>query len=270
MRALVIGNGPAAERRTAVLTEMGIQPTRSHLEPPGVALPDAVFICAPIGSRASLAAKCIGLGVPAVFIEQPLGFKLTELDLLRHAAEHHTVMVGCNLRFAYKLPRLHWSLLEIVAAKSVPVGLHGFSIVPNSTTKLENTVLELDLAYAVNGPIHSVQTICERARLDIAVEHTSLAWSHIEVDWSLRPLTSRTVVTAYDDGSAIRVPHHPASLAPADDRIAHREEIAHFLSSAVTGTRPCSTLEDGLHVLEWSLAAITAKTGGMIGRGFLS
>jgi predicted dehydrogenase len=257
---MVIGQGAAAERRSSILTALGIRPSRTVSDPTMASpVPDAAFVCAPIETRASIAVKLLSLGVPGIFIEQPLAFSMDGLDRLQHAAADHIVMIGCNLRFAYDLPVFRWALLEIVASKPKPVRIPGLRRQPSERTTLENAIHELDLAYAVNGAIRSVNTICERDGLKIGVEHASMAWSQIELDWSSRPVCNRAVLSAFDDGGALRVPHDPQRVTPAHHYVALRAETTHFLTCVLTASPPCATVDDGVHVLEWALIAASRE-----------
>jgi predicted dehydrogenase len=262
VRALVIGQGAAAERRSSILTALGIRPSRTVSDvttaPP---LPDAAFVCAPIEARASIAVKLLTLGVPGIFIEQPMASSMVGLDQLKHAAQDHIVMTGCNLRFAYDLPFFRWALIDIAASKPKPVRIPGLRVQPSEGTTLDNAIHELDLAYAVNGPIQSVHTICERAGLKIGIEHANMAWSNIELDWSSPQVGNCAVLSAFDDGGALHVPHEPKRVTPVHHYVALRAETAYYLNCVLTTSPPCSNVEDGMHVLQWTLVAATCVSG---------
>jgi predicted dehydrogenase len=270
LRAVVLGEGPGAERRTSLLTGLGIRPSRYLRDFAVVSpLPDVAFVCTPVESRLDVAARLLSLGIPALFIEQPVALSVRELNRLNQAPAGQIVMIGCNLRFAYDLPFSRWALIDIIAAKTFSPRLFGLLSEPGDLARLEYLIHELDLAYAINGTISSLHTIQERTGIRIGVEHRNMGWAQIELDWSGRPIRSAVVLHAHDDGAALRVPHFPERVSPAHDYIAQRKETEHFLRCIRTSTQPCCRMEDAEHVLRWALLATSKRRPGITGSPML-
>lgn len=258
MHALVVGHGSEAERRASILTALGHRPARAEvLDSRRFPLPDIALVCGPIDTRVAHAIKLLDLGIPAVFVEQPMASDTARLDALEQACDDAITMTGCKLRFAYNFPRVRWALLEMDCSKPVPLRLAISQ--PRARDRLEQTIHEFDLAFSLNGQMQAIHTVSRRTALQIGIEHRNLAWSHIEFDWTGQTPRGRALLSAFDDGDALSVPHQPEWVTPSHDYIAQREEVAHFVACAQTGGQPCCTISSGRHVLEWALAAILKK-----------
>ena len=273
MRILVIGCGSHGAARARLVSDLGHVPfladlnnrlaERLHEEMTlagktcgwvqfdrrhsfGAGAFDAALICTPIDTRMALAHACLNGGVRAILIEQPIASVSQSAHALSVAAEQNIVMVGCGLRFACDLPSYLWAMLSI--QNSGALCGHG------SVLRTLNS--QVDLAYAINGPIRGVRLADGPGTLIVVLEHRNFASTEITFDRSSRLSEQLHVaVSAYDDGRSIQVPHEPIIVGLSTAERARRREMFHFLTCAQTQTTPCNNVSDAIHVLSWTTRA---------------
>jgi predicted dehydrogenase len=279
MRFLVIGAERLAQRRARCLMELGhhaecadltfvhnkdwwrkrlsaVSSARRRFDWSGTADPgayDAAFISTPRHTRVQVALECLRVDVPALFIEAPIADSLDGLDELQDSARG-TVMVGCALRFAFSLPRYRWSLLELVSSRPHHIRRTGALLSRGRGLSPAIVYPELDLAYAVNGPVYRLDCITSRTQVRMRIEHESMAHTDIRVDARAEQgKQCKAIVSAWDDGTRVVIPTRPChhKYAPNDRLLA--DELCHFLSCLRTGEEPCNTIADAAYLLSLTL-----------------
>jgi hypothetical protein len=113
---------------------------------------------------------------------------------------------------------------------------------------------ELDLAYAINGPVYRLDCITTELDVRMRIEHDSMAHTDICVDACARNGNRReAIVTAWDDGEHVVVPSRPRHYKRVlDDRVLI-DELSHFLNCLRTGETPCNTVADAEYLLSLAL-----------------
>ena len=280
MRFLVIGGQLIAQRRARLLTELGHNADCAELNVlhtrkwwrnwlatrPSERLRfawagttdagsyDAAFVCTPSYTRVQVALECLHVGVKGVFIEAPLGKSLAGVDELQERASGRQVMIGCSLRFGFNLPRYQWSLLEFISSRPYATRRTGADLANGRALSAGIAYPELDLAYAANGPVQRLDCITTVRQVRLRIEHENMAHTDIRVDACGKHGNKRlAVVSAWDDGAFVCVPHRPRlfKLVP-DDRMLV-DEMNHFTACLRNNETPCNTVTDAAYVLGLTL-----------------
>ena len=221
----------------------------------------AVVICADQESSLDLAGRCLDAGIRAVLIHPPFSASQQKLEYLAERSGNAIVMVSCSLRFSFKLPRLDWSLLELTTAGSrLRWRSRVSTLLAGALPRLDHVYDELDLAYSVNGPIKRIATMRLDHFVRVGVEHENSSYTELYIDRSgLGGPMITAMITAYDDGTALHVLREPMRLqAPRCAEPAQIAELKHFLDCVAAGATPCNTLNDAIHVHNWTLEIATA------------
>jgi predicted dehydrogenase len=275
LRFLVIGAGRVAQRRARCLMQLGhhaecadlavlhskdwwrkrmstLSSARRPFNWSGTSDPgayDAALICTPRHTRVQVALECLHIDVPALFIEAPIAENLDGLDELQDSA-HGTVMVGCALRFAFNLPRFHWSLLELASSRPRHIRRTGAQLARGRGLSPDIVYPELDLAYAVNGPVHRLDCVTTRTQVRMSIEHESMAHTDIRVDASAEHgKLCKATVSAWDDGTQVVIPARPCHHRYAPNDRVLVDELCHFLGCLHSGELPCNTISDAAYLL---------------------
>ena len=280
MRFLVIGGEPVAQRRARLLVDLGHgadcadlnlrhgedwwrerltspRPARLAFDWTGTTNPgvyDAAFICTPVHTRVQVALECLHVGVGGLFIEAPIAHDLDGLDELQDAAEGRTIMIGCTLRFAFNLPRYDWSLLELVSSRPSNTRRTGVVLAHGRGLSPDIVYPELDLAYAVNGPVYRLDCITTQREVRMRIEHDSMAHTDIRVDaCAVHGTQRKAIVSAWDDGAQVILPARPRQYRRVPNEGTLVAELGHFLHCLGTGVTPCNTLPDAAYLVSLTL-----------------
>jgi hypothetical protein len=271
VQAFVIGTDELAERKARVVTSQGIENCIIRLDPQLPTddaraliratlsgwkargfwrrLPYAAVICTPPTIGLAIAAECLHCGIDSIFVDPPLDSNTRAFAQLAVLAPKRVVMVGCRLRFVYCLPAYPWALLDVVSKQP----LTDRSLHASDQLVLERLIAEIDLAYSVNGAIKSFHCQGQFPVFTFEIEHDNTASARFDVDWSPRASVDRRVaIPAFDDGAGLRVPHQPRVYLPETDDRGLSHELRHFLDSVRARRKPCNTLNDAAHVVQWA------------------